>query len=253
VTVPHLFRINSSSPTVLQFSITVLYSIRCVLLTTSEIDADVIVVGGGAAGLSAAAVLEASGLRVLLLEGRQRLGGRVCASETGIDLGAQWIHGERTTTGPHPLLELARCTHLKIIKVDYENAVAYDSASGRRIPDKVIDAWERAWERLEKAIPTRTEPTLGGRVDALLQEMRLDAGTEAGVRHCLATFIETEFGVDGDWLCGRNYDEGEVLGSDHLLPAGLHSIVPVLVAALKTTRVVLSAVAMIVVSTARAW
>jgi monoamine oxidase len=59
--------------------------------------ADVIVVGAGAAGLAAAAELGRAGLRVTLLEARDRIGGRIFTqtdpSGTAIELGAEFIHG----------------------------------------------------------------------------------------------------------------------------------------------------------------
>lgn len=60
---------------------------------------DVVVIGGGLAGLGAAERLVASGATVTLLEARDRLGGRVRTepSRTGrspIDLGAEWIGDE---------------------------------------------------------------------------------------------------------------------------------------------------------------
>jgi monoamine oxidase len=57
---------------------------------------DVIVIGGGAAGLSATRDLTRGGLRVLLLEARPRLGGRVLTQHTAhgpIELGAEFVHG----------------------------------------------------------------------------------------------------------------------------------------------------------------
>lgn len=55
---------------------------------------DVIIVGGGPAGLKAADTLIQGGLKVLLLESRDRVGGRVYSkpleSGTYIELGAQW-------------------------------------------------------------------------------------------------------------------------------------------------------------------
>jgi (S)-6-hydroxynicotine oxidase len=59
-------------------------------------DADTVVVGGGLAGLVAARNLRRAGLRVLLLEARDRLGGRVFARElagTGlrVDFGGTWV------------------------------------------------------------------------------------------------------------------------------------------------------------------
>ncbi|KAF7554072.1 hypothetical protein G7Z17_g3150 [Cylindrodendrum hubeiense] len=55
----------------------------------------VIVVGAGISGLRAASVLRRHGLDVVLLEARDRIGGRICASsEPGKnrDLGAAWMH-----------------------------------------------------------------------------------------------------------------------------------------------------------------
>jgi monoamine oxidase len=61
-------------------------------------DADVIVVGAGAAGLAAARSLAARSLRVVLLEARDRVGGRawsVPSPRAGVstELGAEFIHG----------------------------------------------------------------------------------------------------------------------------------------------------------------
>ena len=56
---------------------------------------DVIVVGAGYAGLSAAQVLQQTGKKFLVLEARERVGGRVYTKSlpngTYVDLGAQWI------------------------------------------------------------------------------------------------------------------------------------------------------------------
>lgn len=59
-------------------------------------DVDIAVIGAGAAGLGAARALENSGLNVLVLEARPRLGGRahtVIASESvTFDVGCGWLH-----------------------------------------------------------------------------------------------------------------------------------------------------------------
>lgn len=57
---------------------------------------DTIVVGAGVAGLTAARLLARAGRRVVVLEARDRTGGRVHTDRTGgeaTDLGASWIHG----------------------------------------------------------------------------------------------------------------------------------------------------------------
>lgn len=62
-------------------------------------DPDVLIIGAGMAGLAAASELAASGLRVCVLEARDRLGGRVYtlhdpACKAPIELGAEFIHGK---------------------------------------------------------------------------------------------------------------------------------------------------------------
>ena len=56
-------------------------------------DTDVIVVGAGAAGLAAALWLAERSVRVIVLEGRNTVGGRVRA-----ELGAEFIHGAAPET-----------------------------------------------------------------------------------------------------------------------------------------------------------
>ncbi|RYD59102.1 MAG: FAD-dependent oxidoreductase [Sphingobacteriales bacterium] len=62
-------------------------------------NADIIIIGGGAAGLMAARDLSENGLKVLLLEARDRLGGRIhtlynAGFSTPVEAGAEFLHGE---------------------------------------------------------------------------------------------------------------------------------------------------------------
>src|SRR5437016_14571939 len=57
---------------------------------------EVLIVGAGVAGLTAARELAAAGARVLVLEARDRLGGRVMTHHTAdgpVELGAEFVHG----------------------------------------------------------------------------------------------------------------------------------------------------------------
>lgn len=68
---------------------------------------DVIVVGAGFAGLVAARELSRAGLDVLVLEGRERIGGRTWLAErmgAELELGGTWVHW----TQPHVWAELCR-------------------------------------------------------------------------------------------------------------------------------------------------
>jgi monoamine oxidase len=78
---------------------------------------DVLIVGAGAAGLSAARALTRAGLHVVILEARHRIGGRIHTlddplSPVPIELGAEFIHGRPpeiwsyVESGRFPALEL---------------------------------------------------------------------------------------------------------------------------------------------------
>ena len=64
-------------------------------------DLDVVVVGAGVAGLTAARHLKAAGREVLVLEARDRVGGRTLGHSLGngfnVELGGQWIAPTQTT------------------------------------------------------------------------------------------------------------------------------------------------------------
>lgn len=62
----------------------------------------ILVVGAGAAGISAARSLDGQGHDVVVLEARDRLGGRTFTDYTiaghAVELGAEFIHGEHVAT-----------------------------------------------------------------------------------------------------------------------------------------------------------
>lgn len=71
-------------------------------------DTDVVIVGGGFAGVTAARELRQHGVRVTLLEARDRLGGRTWTRDTKLgrelDVGGTWVHWIQ----PHVWAEITR-------------------------------------------------------------------------------------------------------------------------------------------------
>lgn len=77
------------------------------LPTASKTDYDVIVVGAGFAGVTAARELSRAGLSTLVLEARNRVGGRTFTGKFAgdqIEMGGTWIHW----TQPHVFAEVSR-------------------------------------------------------------------------------------------------------------------------------------------------
>lgn len=69
-------------------------------------DTEVLVIGGGAAGIAAARRLHDAGVDCLLFEARQRLGGRAWTidGDVPVDLGCGWLH----SAGRNPWVEIAQ-------------------------------------------------------------------------------------------------------------------------------------------------
>jgi len=100
-----------------------------------------IVIGGGMAGVSSARSLHNNGYEVRILEGRDRLGGRMWSFDGGVgfgtmDLGAAWIHGIKK----NPLTNLAKRGKAKRVRTNYESAlnVMFDSSSSQYLPPRLV-------------------------------------------------------------------------------------------------------------------
>src|SRR5215510_12419957 len=78
---------------------------------------EVLVIGAGIAGLTAARDLAVDGYDVAVLEARERIGGRIWTShDLGLpaDLGASWIHGFED----NPIARLARRHAITIVRTN---------------------------------------------------------------------------------------------------------------------------------------
>jgi len=100
--------------------------------------ADVVIIGAGAAGLAAARDLASRGVRTIVLEARERVGGRIHSirdqgSPTPIELGAEFVHGGAPITR-----KLLREGRLPIA-----NTVGDRFQSDRRGFVRVANYWDR--------------------------------------------------------------------------------------------------------------
>lgn len=96
--------------------------------------ADVIVIGGGVAGLAAARELARGRLRVTLLEARPRMGGRILTRRirgwpTPVEMGAEFVHG-----GNADLWKLIQRAGVRVLKLRERHWLGSDGALAE-VPD----------------------------------------------------------------------------------------------------------------------
>jgi monoamine oxidase len=69
-----------------------------------QCDKTLVIIGAGMAGLAAAVSLKNRGFSVVVLEARNRIGGRMRTDRSlgcAVDLGASWVHGTHCSSDPN--------------------------------------------------------------------------------------------------------------------------------------------------------
>jgi monoamine oxidase len=143
---------------------------------------DVVVVGGGFAGVTAAREAARDGRSVLLLEGRDRLGGRTWTAPWNghqIEYGGGWVHWHQ----PHTFSEITRAGLTVELSGDPDVTAWYVGEERHTGPIAERDAianrgWLQFVDGVERSLPNPHDPTLAidqlARIDRLTIAQRVD-------------------------------------------------------------------------------
>jgi len=180
-------------------------------------DAEVVVVGAGFAGLAAARRLSDAGVRVLVLESRDRVGGRAL-TEYGLvpgvplELGAQMVHGRQVVT--HAWAQRAGLS-VRPLPVHQRSRIAVGRRVGRfpwfAVPFHPVVGTRATWQAF-RAIPRELDGYRGRdrTLRDFLDERRVSPAARALVdvlhAHTYATDPES-IGVLGPAEEGRSAEE----------------------------------------------
>lgn len=182
----------------------------------------IIVIGAGASGIAAANELHYAGHTVIVLEARDRIGGRVWTDtrldNTPLDLGASWIHG---ITG-NPIWNLAQEYGITTRPTDYDDTLLYtptgDEADSDTI-DNLLDELLSAIDTLRQDLDTDT--SLRDIVNQAINELDIADATRTALEAALMVSIENEYGNSLEGLSAYYWDESDEFdGVDVVFPNG---------------------------------
>ncbi|MBL8891757.1 MAG: FAD-dependent oxidoreductase [Planctomycetaceae bacterium] len=197
----------------------------------------VIVIGAGLAGLAAARELQNHGFQVVVLEGRNRIGGRLWTSnkwpDIPVDLGASWIHG---LVG-NPLTELAKRAKAEIIETSYESNRLYD-VDGQEIAEAKEQRLDRLRIQLESAIESAQDADQDVSLRRVIDRVAVRFGDNVETRQLVnflaSSTLEQEYAGSVERMSAQWFDSAEEFdGEDGLFPGGYHQITKFLADGLK--------------------
>ena len=190
----------------------------------------VIVVGAGVSGLGAARFLADRGHDVVVVEARDRIGGRVWTSRqwpgAPVDLGASWIHG----VDGNPVTELAEKAGAPTVVTEWDSSTDFgtDGAEIRGTRARAVQHWEDAvtaaiaafqqTDRIDESVRRVVEDAVGWST--------LSADDRALVAYVVNDNYEQEYAGSAADLSGWWFDDDAVLrGKDVLFPHGYGAVV----------------------------
>jgi monoamine oxidase len=121
-----------------------------------QTDWDVVIIGGGAAGVGAARRLADSGLSTLLLEASQRIGGRawtVNVAGLALDLGCGWLH----SADRNPWVAIAEASGLTVERRRSAWDQQYRDLGFSQTEQEAADAAFAAWHERLTADPPQSD------------------------------------------------------------------------------------------------
>lgn len=185
---------------------------------------DVIVVGAGISGLAAANQLKQKNYKVLVLEARDRVGGRIWTDHafgSPFELGAHWIQG----IDKNPIAELARKLNLEVVTTDLDDGVFYKS-DGKPLTQKEFQNLEKLEARFNKYISDAQDKldgdiSLEALVQKFIQRENLSLENQQKLNFMNCNNIELDYAADLKDLSTLYFNQDdEIVGDDVIFRKG---------------------------------
>ncbi|MEO1416850.1 MAG: NAD(P)/FAD-dependent oxidoreductase [Bacteroidota bacterium] len=176
---------------------------------------DIIIVGAGIAGLSAAHHLKKKGYEPIVLEAQSQIGGRTQTDRSlgvAFDKGASWIHGP---TG-NPITTLAQQAGIQIFLTNDENVKVYDQ-DGIIYDDVILGRAEVQYEQILEEMRGRKKKSFA---EVFYQDYPQYKNDRLWT-YMLSAYLEFDTGGDIYQLASKGfYDDEEFDGADVIITNG---------------------------------
>ena len=191
---------------------------------------DTVVIGAGVSGLTAARLLTRAGRRVVVLEARERVGGRVWTDRTGgeaTDLGASWIHGIEGS----PVAAAARAFGMRTREFTVggyqpdSRPIAYYGPDGARLTDAEAKAFAADVHTVDAALlgtvaASAPDASYRDAAEAALALQDWDEERTQRVREYLEHRSEEQYGSWIEDLAAHGLDDDAIDGDEVVFPDG---------------------------------
>lgn len=191
---------------------------------------DTIVIGAGVSGLTAARLLTRAGQRVVVLEARDRVGGRVHSDRSDglvTDLGASWIHGIVAS----PVAAAAAAFGMRTVEFTVggyqpdSRPIAYYGPDGGRLPDAVargfIDDIHAVDATLKQVVAvSKADASYRDVTEAALVAQGWGEDRTQRVREYLEHRSEEQYGAWIEDLAAHGLDDDSIDGDEVVFPDG---------------------------------
>lgn len=160
------------------------------MLTVEQNKLPVIVIGAGISGLTCARKLHESGKEVIVLEAKDRIGGRLHSVQNEndvFDLGASWIHG----IDGNPIWEMTQSKQIETVVFNYDDS-DYFHEDGHQFSLDEKKEFQYYFDVVEKLLLTSKQNSALVSVREILNNLKMDCQyfDENQLKHLIFTFFE---------------------------------------------------------------
>nr|WP_045250521.1 NAD(P)/FAD-dependent oxidoreductase [Microbacterium azadirachtae] len=203
-------------------------------LVSTSVLSDSVVIGAGIAGITTARLLRQAGQNVVILEARDRIGGRMWTDRDAgfpVDRGASWIHG--LIGNPlTPLVESLNIRTLEFTVGAYQaggRPISNFDANNEPLDTRRTDAWledaSMADELLADAIAASAPGTnYAHAVERAVAAFDADAARKRQVHEFLHHRTEEQCGAESSEVDAHGLDEDIIEGDEVVFPDGYDTL-----------------------------